>query len=477
MKIAIAASEAAPFSKTGGLGDVMQALPEALSRLSGNTVYLFLPYYSRVKYNPKFACEFITSFAINLVWRKSHVGLFRLKTGRKKLQIYFIDNEQYFNREGTYGYDDDGERFAYFSKAVLSCMNYLDYRPDVLQCNDWQTALIPVLLRSEFRSCFPDTKCLFTIHNIEYQGWADLNFNADVLGLHDRWIDTLRYGNAINFMKSAIIAADAVSTVSETYAKELQYPYFSHGMSDVLKLRSEDFYGITNGIDTTVFDPASSKNLVAHYTVSNMEEGKAKNKAALQKELGLDEDPDVPLYAIVSRLAGHKGIDLLCYICDNFMSKDAQLAIIGTGEAQYEHGLSELAKKYPGKMVIRLAFDPALADRVYAGADAYLMPSKSEPCGLSQLIAMHYGTVPVVHATGGLNDTVKPYDAETGEGCGFTFERYNGEDFMDAVDASMALYGENRAAWNDLAKKDMQLDVSWNAPAQEYMKVFEKMIG
>ena len=477
MKIAIAASEAAPFSKTGGLGDVMQALPEALSQFPGNTVCLFLPYYSRVKYNPNFECEFITSFAINLVWRKSHVGLFRLKSRRKKLQIYFIDNEQYFNRTGTYGYDDDGERFAYFSKAVLACMNYLDYRPDVLQCNDWQTALIPVLLRSEFRSCFPDTKCLFTIHNIEYQGWADLNFNADVLGLHDRWIDTLRYGNAINFMKSAIIAADAVSTVSETYAKELQYPYFSHGMSDVLKLRSEDFYGITNGIDTTVFDPAGSKNLIAHYTVSGMEEGKAKNKAALQKELGLDVNPDVPLYAIVSRLAGHKGIDLLCYICDNFMSKDAQLAIIGTGEAQYEHGLSELAKKYPGKMVIRLAFDPALADRVYAGADAYLMPSKSEPCGLSQLIAMHYGTIPVVHATGGLNDTVKPYDAETGEGCGFTFERYNGEDFMDAVDASMALYGENRQAWNVLAKKDMQLDVSWNAPAQEYMKLFEKMIG
>lgn len=477
MKIAMAASEAAPFSKTGGLGDVMQALPEALSQLPGNTVYLFLPYYKRVKYNPNFDCEFITSFSINLVWRKSHVGLFRLKSRRKKLQIYFIDNEQYFNRDGTYGYGDDGERFAYFSKAVLACMNYLDYKPDVLQCNDWQTALIPVLLRSEFRSCFPDTKCLFTIHNIEYQGWVEASFNADVLGLHSRWMDTLRYGEAINFMKSAIIAADAVSTVSETYAKELQYPYFSHGMSDVLKLRSEDFYGITNGIDTTVFDPASSANLPSHYTARTLAAGKAKNKAALQKELGLAVKPDVPLYAIVSRLAGHKGIDLLCYICDKFMSRDAQLAIIGTGEAQYEHGLTALAKKYPGKMVVRLAFDPALADRVYAGADAYLMPSKSEPCGLSQLIAMHYGTIPVVHATGGLNDTVKPYNAETGEGCGFTFHRYNGEDFMDAVEASMDLYNNNRDAWDALAAADMALDVSWNAPAMKYMELFQKMIG
>ena len=477
MKIAIAASEAAPFSKTGGLGDVMQALPEALSQISGNTVCLFLPYYSRVKYNPDFECEFVTSFAINLVWRKSHVGLFRLKSRRKKLQIYFIDNEQYFNRDGTYGYQDDGERFAYFSKAVLACMNYLGYKPDVLQCNDWQTALIPVLLRSEFRPCFPDTKCIFTIHNIEYQGWADLNFNADVLGLDGSWLDTLRYGNAINFMKSAIISADAVSTVSETYAKELQYPYFSHGMSDVLRMRAEDFYGITNGIDITVFDPAASKNLVAHYTAATMAEGKAKNKAALQKELGLDVKPEVPLYAIVSRLAGHKGVDLLCYICDQFMSKDAQLAIIGTGEAQYEHGLTALAAKYPGKMVVRLAFDPALADRVYAGADAYLMPSKSEPCGLSQLIAMHYGTVPVVHATGGLNDTVKPYDAETGEGCGFTFERYNGEDFLETVENSMKLFANDRKAWNELAAKDMTLDVSWNAPARKYMEMFEKVLN
>ena len=477
MKIAIAASEAAPFSKTGGLGDVMQALPEALSRIPGNTVALFLPYYGKQKYSGKFACEFITHFNINLVWRQCHVGLFKLKDETMKTQVYFIDNEQYFNRGSNYGQMDDGERFAYFSKAVLACMNYLDFKPDILQCNDWQTALIPVLLRSEFAGVFPETKSVFTIHNIEYQGWADMNFNNDVLGLPGEWISTLRYGDAINFMKAAIVTADAVTTVSKTYAGELQYPYFSHGMSEVLTLRSGSFYGITNGIDTTVFDPNGTPGLTTHYTAETMVEGKAKNKAALQAELGLDVEPDVPLYAIVSRLAGHKGIDLLCYICDTFMSRKAQLAVIGTGEAQYEQAMIALSQKYPGKMVARLAFDPALANRVYAGADAYLMPSKSEPCGLSQLIAMHFGTIPVVHATGGLNDTVKPYNPETGEGRGFTFQSYNGEDFMGAVDRSLALYFGDREAWNNLAARDMTIDFSWDVPAREYMDLFQKVAG
>jgi len=477
MKIAIVASEAAPYSKTGGLGDVMQALPEALSQIPGNTVALFLPYYGKQKYSGKFECEFITNFTINLCWRQCHVGLFKLVNENSKVQTYFIDNEQYFNRSSNYGQMDDGERFAFFSKAVLACMNYLNYKPDILECNDWQTALIPVLMRSEYATVFPDTKTVFTIHNIEYQGWADMNFNNDVLGLGQEWISTLRYGDAINFMKAAIVTADAVSTVSETYANELQYPYFSHGMSEVLTLRAGSFYGITNGIDTTVFDPNGTPGLVEHYTAETLVEGKAKNKAALQEELGLEVDPDVPLYAIVSRLAGHKGIDLLCYICNTFMSRKAQLAIIGTGEAQYEQALISLAQKNAGKMAVKLAFDPALANRVYAGADAYLMPSKSEPCGLSQLIAMHFGTIPVVHATGGLNDTVKPYNPETGEGKGFTFQSYNGEDFMAAIDRSLDLYENDREAWNKLAANDMNLDVSWKVPAQAYMDMFNKVLG
>ncbi len=473
MKIAIVASEAAPFLKTGGLGDVMQALPETLSKIPGNTVCLFLPYYNKIKYNPAIECQFITDFSVNLVWRQCHVGLFRLKSRRRKLQIYFIDNEQYFNRDTAYGQMDDGERFAYFSKAVLASMSYLGYKPDVLQCNDWQTALVPVLMKSEFADSFPRTKTVFTIHNIEYQGWAGMEFNADVLGLPGEWIETLRYGDAINFMKAGIVAADAVSTVSETYAGELQYPYFSHGMSDVLSLRAERFFGITNGIDTTVFDPSASPHLEHHFDVRNMVEQKAKNKQALQQELGLDVRPDTPLLVLVSRLAGHKGIDILCYICRELMKDDVQLAIVGTGEAQYEHALYTLSQEFAGKMAVKLAFDPGLADRVYAGGDAYLMPSRSEPCGLSQLIAMHYGTVPIVHATGGLKDTVIPYDAETGLGRGFTFQSYNGEDFLSAIRRATALYTENREAWNALAKHDMEQDFSWNQPALRYMQMFE----
>ncbi len=275
----------------------------------------------------------------------------------------------------------------------------------------------------------------------------------------------------------AIVTADAVSTVSETYAQELQYPYFSHGMSSVLTQRASSFYGITNGIDTTVFDPQKSGNIPFHYTAKTMVEQKAKNKQALQLELGLNQDPDATLFAIVSRLAGHKGVDLLSYIAHTLLSRPVQLAIIGTGEAQYEQALSELARQYPGRMVVRLAFDPSLADRVYAGADAYLMPSRSEPCGLSQLIAMHYGTIPVVHATGGLRDTVPPYDPTTGEGRGFTFQSYNGEDFMGAIDRALQLYYDDRAAWNALAQKDMDLDVSWKVPAQAYMDMFHKVTG
>ena len=477
MKIAMAASEAAPFIKTGGLGDVMQALPEALGLLEGNEVCLFLPYYGQIKRDKRWNCEFITSFAIQLAWRQCHVGLFRLQSESLSYQVYFVDNEQYFDRNPIYGHLDDGERYAYFSKAVLACLNYLDFRPDVIQCNDWQTALIPVVLHGEFRGSFPATKTVFTIHNIEYQGWANSNFNYDVLGLPPSFNDSLRYGDATNFMKAAIVTADAVSTVSETYARELQYPYYSHGMSEVLIQRAGTFFGITNGIDTTVFDPSASPNIPFHYDVNSMAEQKPKNKAKLQEELGLAQDPNVPLYVIVSRLAGHKGIDLLCYICHSLMTRPVQLAIVGTGEAQYEQALSSLAWQYRGRMVVKLAFDPGLADRMYAGADAYLMPSRSEPCGLSQLIAMHYGTIPVVHATGGLQDTVLPYDPTTGEGRGFTFQSYNGEDFLYAIDRSMSLYYDDRAAWNRLAQNDMQLDVSWTIPAQSYMEMFKKVTG
>ena len=336
MKIAVVASEAAPFVKTGGLGDVMQALPLALSKQKNTYVSLFVPYYSQIKYSGKWQTEFLGAFDVPLAWRREYVGIFRFKTRRKKLQIYFIDNEHYFNRGGIYGFADDGERYAYFSKAVLAAMNYLEFRPDVVSCHDWQAALIPLLLKTEYRGCFPDTKSVFTIHNIEYQGKCNLQFNYDVLGLGAGCDEILRFDDCTNFMKSAIVTADRVTTVSETYAQELRYPYYSHGLDGVLQNRGSDFSGITNGIDMQVFDPAKMDSIAQNYTAKTLREGKTTNKLALQQRVGLPEDQDVAVLAMVTRLVGHKGIDLLCYIAERLIQRRIQLVIIGTGEEKYE---------------------------------------------------------------------------------------------------------------------------------------------
>ena len=474
MKIAMITSEAAPFIKTGGLGDVLQALPSELSQIPGNEVALFLPYYKKVKYNPEIETEFLTSFAVNLTWRQQHVGLFCLKSRKKKLKVYFIDNEYYFCRDGIYGFYDDGERFAYYAKAVLAAMNWLDYRPDVIHCHDWQTALVPVYLDAEFRHCFPQAKTVFTIHNVEYQGKTGPEFFNEVLGLDDYWRGVCTYDGCINFMKAAIVQANLVTTVSETYAQELKYPYYAHGLSGILAAKGDSLKGITNGIDVTVYDPATDKALAKNYTSATFAD-KLENKRALQRELGLAEN-DAPVLSMVTRLASHKGIDILCYILRRLLQRELELVIVGTGEAKYEHALQSVANEYPGKFSMNLKFDSALASRVYAGSDMYLMPSKSEPCGLSQIIAMHYGTVPIVNATGGLKDTVLPFNAETGEGRGYTFQTYNGDDFLGAIDRALGDYYNNHAAWEQLAKTDMDLDFSWKAPAQKYMELYHSIL-
>ena len=477
MRLAIVASEGAPFVKTGGLGDVMQALPAALADMPHNEVCLFLPYYKKIKQSEQWQTEFLTSFEIGLGWRRQYVGLFRLKSRRKKLKIYFIDNEYYFGRDAIYGYGDDGERYAFYCKAVLSCMNYLDYRPDVLHCNDWQTALIPLLVRSEFAECFPQTKTLFTIHNVEYQGWADPWFFYDVLDLPDWCRDRLRMDGSINFMKSAIETADCVVTVSETYAKELLYPYYSHGMHGIFADNRDKLHGITNGIDTKVFDPAADPSLYANYNAKTFGSGKAANKRQLQEALGLPQRPEVPMLAMITRLAGHKGIDLLCYILEGLMEQDVQLVIIGTGEHRFERALCEAQQRHPDKLSVNLRFDTALASQLYAAADVFLMPSKSEPCGLSQMIAMHYGTIPVVNETGGLKDTVSAYNPETGEGRGYTFQSYNADDFYAAIDRCLDLYWHDAQQWRALVQADMQLDFSWRAPAEKYMELYRALCG
>ena len=478
MRIAICASEGAPYAKSGGLGDVMEALPAALARIPGNEVVLILPYYNKIKKNARYQVEKVADFRVRLGWRQQYAGIMKLLGRNDGVQVYFIDSEYYFGaRTGAiYGDMDDGERFAFFSKACLDTLDNLGFLPDVIQCNDWQTALIPTYLKAMYRESFPNTKIMFTIHNIEYQGWASGSFFDDVLGLPWEYRGCLDMNNSVNMMKGAIETADLVTTVSESYARELMYPYYAHGLDGVLANASWKLTGITNGIDVGTFNPDTDPALPAHYNAGNFLEGKAACKAALQKEVGLPVDPDVPLLVMVTRLAGHKGLDLLCYIARRLMWEEkAQLLILGTGEAQYETFFKDLAGQFPDQVSAMITFNLGLAARIYAGGDIYLMPSKSEPCGLSQMNAMRYGTVPVVHATGGLKDTVPAADENGENGLGFTFQSYNADDFMSALKRCIHLYQEEPQKFRALQKRDMEQDFSWNKPAARYMELFQKM--
>ena len=479
MKIAVLASEGAPYAKSGGLGDVMEALPAALKRIEGNEVLLILPYYKKIKENEKYPTELIKEITVTLGWRRQYCGIRRLTNRTDGVQVLFIDNDYYFgSRVGAiYGDGDDSERFAYFSKACLEAMAAIDYIPDVIQCNDWQTAPVPVMLNAWFRSVFPNTKCMYTIHNVEYQGWANHNFFDDVLGLPWEYRSVMDMNHSVNVMKGAIESADLVTTVSESYARELMYPYYAHGLDGILTAASWKLTGITNGIDTGVFNPATDKALPAHYDAETFVEGKAKVKAALQQEVGLPVS-DAPLMVMVTRLAGHKGLDLLCYSARQLLlEEDCQLLILGTGEKQFEGFFAQLAEEFPDRVAAKITFDLGLASRIYAGGDIYLMPSKSEPCGLSQMNAMRYGTVPVVHATGGLRDTVPGCDKNGKGGLGFTFQSYNADDFLDAVKRAIHLYRDDREGFRALQYTDMTQDFSWDVPAQRYMDQFYRMLN
>ncbi len=477
MKIVFAASEAAPFMKTGGLGDVAQALPLALSEKKGNEVLVFLPYYQRIKQNPEVKTEFIKSFAVDLSWRRQHVGVFKLKTRKKKLQIYFIDNEYYFGREGAYGYGDDGERFAYYSKALLQSLVELEITPDIIHLNDWQTALVPVMLHHFYEKKLGKAKTVFTIHNIEYQGKADPYFIGDVLGMPNSKARNLVYDGAVNFMKSAVLSCDALTTVSRTYANEIKYPYFAHGLAGIISDHAFKLSGIVNGIDMDIVNPQTDRALFENYDIKSAAEGKAKNKKALQEKLGLEINENAAVIGMVSRLVSHKGVDLLCAAVDELMTFDIQLVIIGTGDSVYEDRLKACAKRHPDKFSLNLCFDPALASQIYAASDLYLMPSKSEPCGLSQLIAMRFGTIPIVNQTGGLADTVEPFNPETKEGVGFTFQSFNREDMLDAIRRALEIFGGDKKAWQKLRNNAMERDSSWAVPAEEYTALYNNLIS
>ena len=480
MKIAILASEGAPYAKSGGLGDVMEALPAALSRMAGNQVTLILPYYKKIKDNPKYEVEQVAQFYVALGWRQQYAGVMKLKGRTDGVQVYFIDNLYYFGgRDGAiYGDMDDSERFAFFSKACLDTLVCLDFIPDVIQCNDWQTAAVPTMLKAQYGPLMPNTRCMFTIHNVEYQGWAHGDFFDNVLALPWEYRGRLDMGGSVNLMKGAIETADLVTTVSESYARELMYPYYAHGLDGVLTDAAWKLTGITNGIDTNTFNPETDPALPAHYNAKTFVKGKAACKAALQQEVGLPVKPDVPLMVMVTRLAGHKGLDLLCYIARRLLwEEDCQLLILGTGEHHFEEFFYGLSQEFPDRVAAKITFNLGLAARIYAGGDLYLMPSKSEPCGLSQMNAMRYGTVPVVHATGGLKDTVPGADENGENGLGFTFQSYNGDDFLASLKRGLHLYRDNRKAFQALQKRGMEQDFSWDVPAGKYMELFHRMLG
>ncbi len=475
MKILYAASEAAPFVKTGGLGDVAYALPQALSQQEDTEICVFLPCYKAIKDNPAYPLEYITHFSMPLAWRNTYVGLFRAVVDR--VTYYFIDNEYYFYRDAVYGDYDDGERFAYFSKAVLESLQYLDFYPDVIEANDWQTALIPLYLKAFFSAlpAYCNIKTVFTIHNIEYQGKVPDDFLSEVIGVGEEWRSALSYDGCINFMKGAIVLCDRISTVSETYSHEIRHAYYSHGLDPILRENEYKILGIRNGIDTQLYNPETDPNLYANYKAGETEK-KADNKKFLQEKLGLHLRNDVPVVGMITRLVAHKGLELLEYVNHRLMELDIQLVVIGTGDDRYENLFRSLAASYPGRVSANITFDSALASQVYAGSDLFLMPSKSEPCGLSQMISMRYGTIPIVRETGGLVDSVRPLNTQTLEGQGFTFKTFNADDMLDAVRRG-AEFCHDTWKHQQVVKNIMSIDLSWRQSAEKYHEMFRQLIS
>ncbi len=475
MQIVFASAECAPFVKTGGLGDVAGSLPAALVR-AGAEVIVMVPKYATIKDEYKAQMEHFSDFYVSLGWRNEYCGLEKLE--HDGVTYMFIDNERYFARDYPYGFFDDGERFAFFSKAITESLQHLPagFECDILHCNDWQTALAPVFLREFYQGLplYDRVKTVFSIHNVAFQGQFSDTVMEDILGVAHipAAASQLRCDAcSINYMLGALRYADAITTVSPTYANEIQTPEFGEGLDGVLRERSYALQGILNGIDVAGFDPETDKRIAANYTVEDRS-GKAVCKAKLQEELGLEVRDDRPLMVMVTRLTRQKGMDLVMYALDRILAGGVQVAVLGTGDRDYEDGLRYFQDKYPGTMAARIEFDPALSQRMYAAADMFLMPSKFEPCGLSQIIAMRYGTLPIVRETGGLKDTVQPYNEFTGEGTGFSFTNFNGDEMGDAVFRAARLFWDNRDAWNQLVTQAMSQDFSWTRSADKYLDLY-----
>lgn len=475
MKILYVAAEAVPFAKTGGLADVAGSLPKAL-KADGVDVRVIMPKFGKIPEAYRNAMEHVYDGELPVAWRKKYVGLDKYELDG--VTYYFVDNEEYFNREGFYGYDDDAERFSFFSRAVLDLLQAMDFWPDVIHTNDWHVGLVNVFLKLEHMgdARYERIKTVYTIHNLKYQGVFPKDVMPDVLGLDWKYFNNgdLEFYDAVNFMKGGIIYADAITTVSKTYAKEIQYPYFGEHLDGLLRSREQDLSGIVNGIDYSVYNPRTDKYIFETYDEESLDR-KLDNKIALQKSLGLPERRNVPLIAIVSRLVEPKGMDLVVRMMDEILQhEEIQLVVLGTGEKRYEDWFKGLAWRYPKKVSINIYFSNELAQRIYAGADIFLMPSNYEPCGIGQLIALRYGTIPVVRQTGGLKDTVQQYNKYTQEGNGFVFNNYNAHEMMYALKRALSFYG-NYEIWHKIQLNAVQADYSWKRSAKEYEALYERL--
>lgn len=473
MKVLFASSEAYPFAMSGGLADVAGALPKALrKRLVGCRVVL--PFYENtVSEEMRQKMTFVCSITVPVSWRRQYCGIFEAHIDG--VIYYLIDNQYYFKREGLYGHFDDAERFAFFSRAVLEMIPYIGFTPDVIHCNDWQTALIPIYLNAYYKSqeLYSNIKSVFTIHNIQYQGKYGYELTGDVLGLGPEHEGLLDYDGCINFMKGAIQCSDKVTTVSPTYSREILDPFYSHGLDGILKEFTYKLTGIVNGIDCEVYNPETDSLIYKNFSADDVD-SKAYNKQKLQEELGLPEKSDTPVIGIVTRLVKHKGLDLVKHVFEEMLKADLQFAILGSGEWEFETFFHEMAEKYPDKVGLKLGFNPQLAHRIYAGADIFLMPSLSEPCGLAQMVALRYGTIPIVRETGGLNDTIS--DSGDGQGNGFTFKSYNAHDMLETVWRSLAGYSD-KEGWSVLRDRAMRCDNSWGASANAYIRLYKEIIN
>ena len=475
MRILFAASEAVPFCKTGGLADVAGSLPQALAK-AGNEVEVILPLYQKVSDNWKDQMSFVCNIEVPLGWRRIYCGLFRMD--KDGVIWYFVDNEYYFKRDALYGHYDDGERFGFFSRAIIALLPALQFMPEVIHCNDWQTALVPVYLKDECVRWegIRGIKTVFTVHNIEYQGRYGKETLEDLFGLAPGWFadGTIAMDGDVNLVKAALMTTDAITAVSPTYAQELRHSFFAHGLESVMQMNAGKLHGVLNGIDMVRYNPSKDPDISNHFSAGRMP-GKAKCKEKLQQQMGLAVDPNIPVIAIVSRLVSHKGLDLVRYVFDQIMEMNCQFVVLGSGDAQYEDFFEHKRAQYEGRMAIYRGYNEPLAMQIYAGADFLLMPSKSEPCGLAQMIAMRYGTLPIVRETGGLKDTVHPYEAWCGAGNGFTFADYNAGDMLYVIRQAVDLYFNNTAAFKALRKAGMTEDFSWDRSAEAYNSIYRSI--